>query len=112
MLWRNGGMAHFFWDLYEEQGFPQDHPMGDGGWIGDQSLPQMKFHLLQDQFPLNFVSYKTECMKLGKESLRVAPFQAKVVCFHGQPRPHEAHGWARGIWNAYKPTEMQVTKAA
>jgi len=105
MLWRNGGLAHLFWDFYEEQGFPQEYAFGDGGWMGDQAMPKMNFHMLQDQFPGQLVSYKTECMKIGLENLKAAPVGARIVCFHGHPRPHEADGWARGVWNQYKPVQ-------
>ena len=103
MVWRNGGLAHLFWDHYEAQGFPTDHPEGDGGWMGDQPMPAMNFHMLQDVFPLQIVSYKTECMKLGRDRLKAPPLGARVMCFHGDPRPHSADGWARSVWSTHKP---------
>lgn len=110
MLWRNGGLAHLFWDFYQEQGFPTEYEFGDGGWMGDQSMPysHMRHHMLQDQFPGQFVSYKTECMKVGREYLKAPPIGARVMCFHGHPRPHEAAGWARGLWNQHKPAQMDT----
>lgn len=102
MMWRNGGLAHLFWDLYDAQGLPQDSD-GDGPWMGEQTMPPMKFHLLQDVFPGQFVSYKTECMKHGADRLKAAPSGASIVCFHGDPRPHAAPGWARSVWRQYEP---------
>lgn len=27
------------------------------------------------------------------------PKDARIVCFHGKPKPHETEGWARDFWN-------------
>lgn len=47
---------------------------------------------IQDKYPGMVSSYK-------KHS-RETPM-SPVVCFHGQPKPHQADGWAKEIWNAY-----------
>jgi hypothetical protein len=37
------------------------------------------------------VSYK-------KDAKEVVPDDARVVCFHGKPKPHECEGWVRELW--------------
>ena len=82
------------WDSYCDEGMPQTHPIGDGGWLGQN----FKCDYLQDLYPGYFVSYKTECVN-------AKPKRASVVCFHGDPRPHMAKGWPRDMWNRMKPQE-------
>jgi hypothetical protein len=67
---------------------------------GDQELIQMSLEergivpdFLQDLFPGKFVSYKSGSYK------RVPPRGASVVCFHGQPKPHNCgSSWVDGVW--------------
>jgi hypothetical protein len=49
--------------------------------------------ILQEMHPGEFVSYKTHCTK-------GVPDGARVVCFHGRPRPHEVGGWVKDYWEA------------
>lgn len=54
------------------------------------------------QFPHSFIpdevdgiySYKVHC----RES---CPDDARVVCFHGAPKPHEVDGWAGRYWSEH-----------
>src|SRR5262249_6678812 len=46
----------------------------------------------QDIFPGDFVSYKLDCQPFP-------PLLAKVVCFHGKPKPHECEDWVTDVWN-------------
>lgn len=83
--------------IYEEwaaEGFPMDDPRGDQAWIENRNQGRMRrdVDILQDLFPGEFVSYKTHCAN-------GIPDGARVVCFHGKPRPHEASGWAADFWN-------------
>jgi hypothetical protein len=58
------------------------------GVMGDQWFMQdmvKDANLWQDQFKDEIVSYKVDCVN-GR------PEKAKVVCFHGEPRPHDV-GW-------------------
>lgn len=93
MIWRQKNSI--VWEDYLNQGMPQHHINGDGGWLGDN----FKCDLLQELYQQGyFVSYKTECLKQP-------PKRAHVCCFHGEPRPHEAKGWPRDVWNRMKPVE-------
>jgi hypothetical protein len=46
---------------------------------------------LQRRYPDQIVSYKAHARA-------AVPDGARVVCFHGKPRPHEATGWASVHW--------------
>lgn len=53
---------------------------------GDQRFLEKIFpdaDFFQDRLPGQTVSYKVHCQKRG------VPYYARVVCFHGTPRPHE-----------------------
>lgn len=61
-----------------------------GRWLGDQGFIERQTgadqrHIWQDELPGMVVSYKKHCRK------RV-PDDARIVCFHGQPRP-----WSDGV---------------
>lgn len=56
-------------------------PWGDGGYISDH----VEHEIFQDLFPGQIVSYKWQ-RKTERQG-------ARVVCYHGPPRPHET-GWA------------------
>ena len=45
---------------------------------------------LQDFVP-GIYSYKVHCTN-------GLPDDARIVCFHGRPRPHEANGWVKEAW--------------
>ena len=69
------------WTIWERAGRPQFHQYGDGGWI-DSILPDCD--RLQNLYPDQIVSFKAHC-KNG------VPEGARVVAFHGQPRPHQMY---------------------
>jgi len=85
MIWK-GDQSHV-WDSYDIAGFP-NIAGGDQIWI-EQTVN--KYDILQDVFPGAFVSYKVS----AKNEI---PKGAKVVFFHGTPRPHEAKGWVPKFW--------------
>lgn len=92
ILWK-AGYASSIWDEWVAQGRPEN-PLGDLGWI--ENLDQGRFtkHIdrLQDLFPGDFASYKVHC----KEA---PPANTRVVCFHGNPRPHHYPSpWVRNVW--------------
>lgn len=72
------------WDLGKTymQGNPQ---AGDGDF-----LTKMEHQILNDRFD-GIVSYKVHC----RDALSS---KAKVVCFHGAPKPHRVNGWAGDFW--------------
>lgn len=56
-----------------------------GGVMGDQWFIETQVKdakIWQDKFPDEVVSYKVHCQN-------GLPKEAKIVCFHGKPRPHE-----------------------
>lgn len=85
--------ARFIWEEWAANGFPKTMANGDQGWIESRHQGRMRkdVDILQEMFPGTFHSYKTTC----KEAV---PEGARVVCFHGRPRPHEAFGWPQTYW--------------
>jgi len=71
--------AHHVWDTYVAEGCPM-FKMGDQAFI-EKMMPDADF--FQDRLPGQVVSYKVHCRKAG------IPSYARIVCFHGSPRPHE-----------------------
>lgn len=92
MAWAAGTLPGI-WDYWE--GHDRYQPQG-----GDQQVIQeaaeaigLKPDFLQDIFPSLFVSYKSGSFK------RVPPRGCSVVCFHGQPKPHNCNStWVEGVW--------------
>lgn len=58
------------------------YPQGDQRWI-DENKPSICY--LQDTFSKQIVSYKKDCLHNRVLSI---PSKAKIICFHGNPRPH------------------------
>lgn len=77
MAWRAGFGAHI-WETWNAAGRPMP-PGGDQQWI-EQCVPDAD--RLQPLFPGQIVSYKADCA-------RGVPAGARLVCFHGRPKPHE-----------------------
>lgn len=90
MMWEAGAYTAGIWDAWDAAGRPRD-PGGDQWWIGTQ--PQGRdADRLQTLYPGSFVSYKAHCAPYP-------PKGARVVCFHGRPRPHEVpDDWVRQAW--------------
>lgn len=86
MAWSGGWGAHL-WREYEKAGFP-DMQGGDQAWIESHVL---RPDILQDLFPSQIVSYKVSARSH-------IPDKAKIVAFHGEPRPHQCEGWVRLFW--------------
>lgn len=87
MSWK-ANKFNYIWDDYVAANYPiVEH--GDQGWI---EKTVNKFDLWQNLFPGCFVSYKVH----AKNDI---PKGAKVIVFHGEPRPHEVfNGWVPKIW--------------
>lgn len=60
---------------------------GDQIWIQDRQTHRQYW---QDLVPDQIVSYKVHCIKNRRHSLEKSwvPQGARIVCFHGTPRPH------------------------
>ena len=86
MAWR-GGFGAEIWDLYRKHGCP-DVEGGDQAWIEHVVSDA---DIWQDLLPGQFVSYKVH----AREG---PPAGARVIVFHGKPRPHEAGGWVPQVW--------------
>ncbi len=87
MAWRAGFGSHII-DAYRQAGCPREFHGGDQTFI---QTVQPKADRLQDLFPGAFVSYKIDCNPHP-------PKGARVVCFHGKPKPHELDGWVAETW--------------
>jgi hypothetical protein len=64
---------------------------GDQGFIKEQvtvkNVPQ--YDKFQKIFPRKFVSFKTHCTLHRNYENVILPYGAAVICFHGQPKPHQ-----------------------
>jgi hypothetical protein len=67
------------WEQFVRLGCPVMRK-GDQQFI-EQIMPDAEF--FQDRLPGEVVSYKVHCRRRG------VPSYARIVCFHGMPRPHE-----------------------
>lgn len=86
------GFATGIWDLFEAQGFP-DKPGGDQAiieeWLAANAIVP---DILTDFYPRQIVSYKVNA------AFQI-PQGARIVFFHGHPRPHECSGnWVEHVW--------------
>jgi hypothetical protein len=89
MAWR-GGQCAKIWASYAAAGYP-DVDGGDQLWIEREMGSSAD--RLQDLYPNQIASYKVSDGVL-------AP-QTRLVCFHGQPRPHDINrGWVPAFWRA------------
>lgn len=91
IMWR-GDHSHI-WNKWIEAGKPEDNGspetgFGEANWIQKIGV---KADLLQDIFPKQIVSYKVSAKF-------EPPGNARIVCFHGIPRPHECDGWVKDFW--------------
>lgn len=91
MAWRANHLTEI-WDSYEKSGCPVDLPLGDLSWI-NKTFTEMQYtpDILQDLYPGKICSFK-------KDAKFTVPSKASIVCFHGEPRPHEAGGWVENVW--------------
>lgn len=91
MSWRAGSLDHV-WTRWDGAGRPQHHPHGDQAWI---QMMQPEADYWQDMCPGQLVSFKADCMKQGR-----IPDDARIVMFHGKPRPHECEAeFIKQLWN-------------
>lgn len=103
ILWEAGEFAASVWEEWVAQGKPR-HPRGDQWWL--TNLQQGRFpkmiDILQDEFPGAFRSFKFDCDPYF-------PAGTRVVCFHGEPRPHScAEEWVRACWKVGGGTAAEL----
>jgi hypothetical protein len=108
MLWEAGRMNEI-WDQFVADDCPELSG-GDQAYIEivahrkwGHRIPRK--HILQDLFPGTFVSYKAHCS--GGD-----PDHARVVCFHGQPKPHNCGAqWVADHWCIGSQTARETSAA-
>lgn len=89
MAWPSNTLG-FLWDEFEADGFPNIIG-GDQAWI-EFAREKLNPQIWQELFPKTFVSFKVDCQPMP-------PRGAKVVVFHGEPRPHNCGvDWVKAIW--------------
>lgn len=97
MAWR-AGFGHDIWNEFVRAGEP-DLYGGDQEWI------EKRCHypdILQTLYPDSFVSYKYQAVS-------TIPTKARVVVFHGHPRPHEIlTGWTHKVWKIGGGTTLEL----
>jgi hypothetical protein len=103
IVWTPGDLSESLYDEWKAEGFPRAGT--DQTWIENrtQGRFQKQIDLLQDLFPGQFVSYKEHCTAARRGWRNLSdqvppPDGARVVCFHGRPRPHEVGGWVHEVW--------------
>lgn len=86
MAWEAGTLSHVWFD-WVAAGKPQVSG-GDQAWLEKV----LEADRLQDLYPGKLVSYKADCHPYP-------PKGAAVVCFHGEPKPHNClQGWVQETW--------------
>jgi hypothetical protein len=104
MAWEAGAVSEV-WERWVEAGMPRNE-LGDLWWLnqlGDGEFARQA-DKLQELFPSMFCSFKRDCHPNP-------PDGAKVVCFHGLPRPHEVDvEWVVMAWKigGSIPANLQV----
>lgn len=108
MLWRAGAMDHV-WNDFVADGYPSFSG-------GDQAYLEIEAHrtwghdigknrILQNLFPGMFASFKADCAE--------GPGEAAVICFHGQPKPHNCGAaWIESHWCVADSREARTSSAA
>lgn len=90
--WEVSDYTDSIWQEWSSQGEPRDGH-GDLWWINNLDQGRFAKHAdkLQDLYPGQFVSFKANCV-------HGVPKMARVICFHGLPRPHDCDGWVSDVW--------------
>lgn len=89
--------CEYIWDAFDRAGRLQFDPEGDQAFI-ESVIPRFPDRW-QDILPGQIVSFKADCRPLGG----IAP-GARIICFHGKPRPHEA---VDPFYLPFKPAELR-----
>ena len=98
MCWQNNNPKIF--QLYEKfmensTANMNNNLYGDQEFIGNTLKENIDY--VQDLYPKQIVSYKKDCVSKTNEVL--IPEDAKIVCFHGPPRPHQVrHPEIKSHW--------------
>ncbi len=84
------GDYSFIYDSWVSEGKPS-MTHGDQEWIA--KAMENEVYALQDLHPDQIYSYKADNLEEIKGS---------IICFHGQPKPHNASKWAVKEWSKYE----------
>lgn len=87
------GNTEFLWEFVSENlEICSNYYRGNERWILRDLLDSYDYW--QDIFPNEFVSYKWHCKN------KQLPSEAKIIQFHGKPKPHEIKGvtWIKDYW--------------
>lgn len=79
---------------YDKKNMNKYSSEGDQAFINEHK-PSIDY--FQDHFPNEIVSYKAHCLK-DNDNKPQLPKNAKIVCFHGNPRPHEIQNNFKKYW--------------
>ena len=86
MAWKQRWYNFVYCDFAERPERVMDYCLyGDQQWIKDCIKGYESF---QSKFPGAVVSFKKHCTRSAKDI--TVPNGAKIICFHGTPKPHEA----------------------
>lgn len=97
MMWEAGTLS-YVWDSWLIAGMPKDE-YGDQDWI---EKIVFSVDILQDIYPSAFVSFKLE-------ATHSIPNKAKMVIFHGKPRPHDTPSeWVHKVWKIGGGTTLEL----
>lgn len=84
MSWKQGSLTKVYDEFMVSPYRGMKTFGGDQTWI-DARKPSIQY--LQDLYPNAIVSFKKHCMNGSTKNLTI-PKRAKIVCFHGVPKPH------------------------
>lgn len=99
MAWRADFMPEI-WAEYDKQGRPTNFDLGDLTWINYIFKLRSYTPAVLQSFVNGVYSYKVDC----RNGL---PTDARIVCFHGLPRPHQVLTdceWLGKHWHAEPAT--------
>ena len=92
MSWEAGTLDHL-WTRWDAAGRPQFDPRGDQNWISQMCGVQPDYW--HELLPGQVVSFKKDCWRAGR-----IPDGARVIFFHGHPRPSECRAdYIMKLWN-------------
>ena len=101
MAWDAGKHAHLYTEFIKNSNhIMQTTGGGDQIWI-ERNQKDRKYW--QDLFPDQIVSFKVDCVGGNRREWQkgsTVPKYARIVCFHGPPRPMEVahHSWMKQHW--------------
>lgn len=91
MMWRNGKFPYIYDDFMKDTALR--FPRGDQQYISSKLKEHGESYTPLQNVVEGIYSYKRQC-------LHGLPHNARIVCFHGRPRPHEVLDvkWIKNYW--------------